>query len=147
MGNIIFSSWQEELVDNRKAEAADRKVPANVRIPSEFRPGENIKAFMGWDGIILLDDDVDIVDMCANYVEAVQSESCGKCFPCRIGTRIIADLLTKIATGEGKKEYLQRIRDLAVNIKEGAKCSIGKTGLIPILHALEHFPRAFTAAI
>src|SRR3990172_8693976 len=147
MGNIIFSSWQEEVVDNRAIAENNRKLPENVRIPSEFRPGERIKAFMGWDGIILLDEDVDIVEMCANYVEAVQSESCGKCFPCRIGTRIIGDWLNKIASGEGKAEYLQKIRDLAVNIRDGAKCSIGQTGLRPLLHALDHFPQAFAAAI
>jgi formate dehydrogenase beta subunit len=147
MANIIFSSWQEQLVDNRAVAESSRQLPGNVHIPSEFRPGERIKAFMGWDGIILLDEDVDIVEMCASYVEAVQSESCGKCFPCRIGTRIIADWLKKIAAGEGKTEYLQKIKDLAVSIRDGAKCSIGQTGLRPILHALDHFPQAFAAAI
>ena len=147
MANILFSSWQDELVDNRSIGQGNRKVPENVRIPSEFRPGEGIKAFMGWDGIILLDEDVDIVGMCASYVEAVQGESCGKCFPCRIGTRIIGDWLKKIAAGEGKDEYLQKIRDLAINIRDGAKCSIGQTGLRPILHALDYFPQAFAAAI
>jgi formate dehydrogenase beta subunit len=147
MANILFSSWQDELVDNRTIAKDSRKLPENVRIPSEFRPGECIKAFMGWDGIILLDEDVDIVEMSANYVEAVQGESCGKCFPCRIGTRIIGDWLKKIAAGEGKTEYLQKIRSLAINIRDGAKCSIGQTGLRPILHALDHFPEAFAKAI
>ena len=147
MANIIFSSWQNELVDNRSLAVDDRKLPGNVRLPSEFRPGEHIKAFMGWDGIILLADDVDIVEMSANYVEAVQGESCGKCFPCRVGTRIIGDWLKKITAGEGKTEYLQKIRDLATNIRDGAKCSIGQTGLRPILHALDYFPEAFAKAI
>ena len=91
MEDIIFSSWQGEVVDNRIAAEGERKEPANVKLPPELAPGERIKAFMGWDGIILCDDDVDIVDMCASYVEAVQKESCGKCFPCRVGTRIVGD--------------------------------------------------------
>ena len=147
MADIIFSSWQEELVDNRKATEQDRKKPGNVKLPPEFRPGEQIRAFMGWDGIILCDDDVDIVDMCAGYAEAVQKESCGKCFPCRVGTRVVSDWLKKIASGEGWEELLARIGELALQIREGSKCSIGQTGMNPILHALKYFPQAFADAI
>ncbi len=147
MADILFSSWQEELVDNRTIEAKDRKAPGNVKLPSEFRPGERIKAFMGWDGVILCDDDVDIVDMCSQYTETVQKESCGKCFPCRVGTRIVGDWLKRIASGEGKAEYPEKIRELAVQIRDGSKCSIGQTGLVPVIHALDHFPEAFASAI
>ncbi|MBN2438658.1 MAG: FAD-dependent oxidoreductase [Deltaproteobacteria bacterium] len=147
MGKIIFSSWQEELVDNRTAAKQDRRQPGNVSLPAEFRPGERIKAFMGWDGIVLYDESVDIVDMCARYAEAVQSESCGKCFPCRVGTRLVSDWLRKIASGEGRQEDIIRIRELACRIREGSKCSIGQTGMNPILHALKHFPQAFDDAV
>ncbi len=147
MANVIFSSWQDELIDNRKVEEKERKTPQNIVIPAEFSPGERISAFMGWDGIVLHDEEVDIVDMCAKYVEAVQGESCGKCFPCRVGTRIIGNWLKEIISGAGKAEHLQKIRALAVNIRDGALCSIGQTGLIPLLHALDHFPQAFTAVI
>lgn len=147
MANILFSSWQEELVDNRTVETKDRRLPGNVTLPSEFRPGERIKAFMGWDGVILCDDDVDIVGMCSQYIEAVQKESCGKCFPCRVGTRIVGDWLKKIASGEGKAEYPDKIRELATQIRDGSKCSIGQTGLVPIIHAIEHFPEVFSSAI
>ncbi len=147
MDKIIFSSWQEELVDNRTAAEQDRRQPANVKLPAEFRPGERIRAFMGWDGIVLCDEDVDIVDMCARYAEAVQSESCGKCFPCRVGTRLVSDWLKKIASGEGRQEDIARIGDLASRIREGSKCSIGQTGMNPILHALKYFPQAFADAV
>ena len=147
MGKIIFSSWQDDLVDNRTAAEQDRRQPANVKLPADFRPGERIKAFMGWDGIVLYDDDVDIVDMCARYAEAVQSESCGKCFPCRVGTRLVSGWLRKIASGEGREEDIPRIRDLARRIREGSKCSIGQTGVNPILHALAYFPQSFVEAI
>src|SRR4030042_1785869 len=134
MEDIIFSSWQDQLVDNRTAPEPDRKKPGNVRLPTEFRPGERIKAFMGWDGIILRDQDVDIVGMCAEYAEAVQRESCGKCFPCRVGTRLVADWLGKIASGEGREEHLARIASMAPLIREGSKCSIGQTGMNAVLH-------------
>ena len=146
MENIVFSSWQGELVDNRTAADGDRKKPGNVKLPPEFGPGERIKAFMGWDGIILCDDDVDIVDMCASYAEAVQESSCGKCFPCRVGSRIVGDWLRKIASGEGRQEDVSRIGELACQIREGSKCQIGQTGMKPILDALKHFPQAFADA-
>jgi formate dehydrogenase beta subunit len=147
MEQIIFSSWQEELVDHRAATEPDRRQPGNIKLPKEFRPGERIKAFMGWDGIVLCDDDVDIVDMCARYAEAVQSESCGKCFPCRVGTRVVSDGLKRIALGEGRQDDVARIGALALQIREGSKCSIGQTGMNPILHALKHFPKTFADAV
>ena len=146
MENIIFSSWQEELIDNRTVAEQDRRQPGNVKLPAEFRPGERIKAFMGWDGIVLCDPDVDIVEMSARYAEAVQSESCGKCFPCRVGTRLVSDWLGKIASGEGRAEDVTRIGELASRIREGSKCSIGQTGMKPVLHALKYFPQAFADA-
>ena len=147
MERIIFSSWQGEVVDNRAAAEQDRRAPGNVKLPKEFRPGEPIKAFMGWDGIVLCDGDVDIVDMCARYAEAVQSESCGKCFPCRVGTRVVSDFLKRIAAGEGSRDDIARIGDLALQIRDGSKCSIGQTGMNPILHALCHFSQAFADTV
>ena len=102
---------------------------------------------MGWDGIILRDADADIVGMCAEYAEAVQKESCGKCFPCRVGSRIVSDRLAKIAAGQGSQEDVKSIGALALQIREGSKCQIGQTGMIPLLDALKHFPHAFADAI
>ncbi|MBW6484614.1 MAG: FAD-dependent oxidoreductase [Syntrophobacterales bacterium] len=146
MADVIFSSWQDEVIDNRGV-AADAKASAKTKLLDEFSPGEPIKAFLGWDGIVIRDADVDIVGMCARYARAVQSESCGKCFPCRVGTGIISDMLKKIAAGEGTHADIDKIKELAPSIRDGSKCSIGQTGLIPILHALQYFPRAFAEAI
>ena len=66
-------------------------LPKRLTLPEEFDKGERIKAFMGWDGFAVMDGGVDVVDMCTRYVEAVQKESCGRCIPCRVGTRIILD--------------------------------------------------------
>ncbi len=147
MEEIVFSTWQGELVDNRAAAEGDRKQPGNVKLPPEFAPGERVRAFMGWDGIILRDADADIVGMCAEYAEAVQKESCGKCFPCRVGSRIVSARLAKIAAGEGSSQDVARIGELALQIREGSKCQIGQTGMVPILDALKYFPRAFDEAL
>jgi formate dehydrogenase beta subunit len=146
MADVMFSSWQDEVVDNRGV-ADDAKAPAKVKLLDEFRPGEPIKAFIGWDGIVLRDSDVDVVGLCARYAEAVQRESCGKCFPCRVGTKIVSDILNRIASGEGKQGDVETINELAPSIRDASKCSIGQTGLVPILHALKHFSRAFADAV
>jgi len=146
MADVIFSSWQDEVVDNREV-AADAKSPAKAKLLDEFCPGEPIKAFIGWDGIVVRDDDVDIVGLCAKYAQAVQSESCGKCFPCRVGTKIVSDILNRIASGEGRPDDIGKIKELAPSIRDGSKCSIGQTGMVPLLHALEHFSKAFADVI
>jgi formate dehydrogenase beta subunit len=146
MAGILFSVWQGEVVDNRGKSQDDYAVPLKLAIPEEFAH-ETIKAFMGWDGLVVRDPSVDVVDMCLRYVEAVQNESCGRCIPCRVGTRIILDVMNRIAEGRGDKADLGRIANLAAYIREGSKCQIGQTGLIPLLSALTHFREAFDRAV
>jgi formate dehydrogenase beta subunit len=147
MADIVFSSWQGEVIDNRGKAADQAAKPARLTLPDEFDKGEKIKAFMGWDGFAVMDGSVDVVDMCTRYVEAVQKESCGRCIPCRVGTRIILDTMSRINAGQGKKTDLDQIASLARYIKEGSKCQIGQTGLKPVLDALAFYKEAFERAV
>lgn len=147
MADIVFSSWQGEVVDNRGKAPGEAARPARLTLPDEFDKGEKIKAFMGWDGFAIMDGSVDIVDMCTRYVEAVQKESCGRCIPCRVGTRIILDTMNRINAGQGKKADLEQIATLARYIKEGSKCQIGQTGLKPVLDALVFYKEAFERSV
>ncbi|HVN24104.1 MAG TPA: FAD-dependent oxidoreductase [Syntrophorhabdales bacterium] len=147
MAGVLFSYWQGELVDNRGKSREEFSAPKRLRLPEEFAAGEPIKAFMGWDGIALFDEKVDIVDMCVKYVEAVQKESCGRCLPCRIGTKVILDRLKAISAGQGSKEDLGFIESLSSEIRQGSKCQIGQTGLVPLLHAMDHFSESFERCI
>jgi formate dehydrogenase beta subunit len=146
MADVIFSSWQGEIIDNRGKARESFEAP-KVKLPGEFEKGLPVKAFMGWDGIILCDENVDIVDMSVRYVEAVQKESCGRCVPCRIGSKVILDILKGIADGRGKKEDLARIPAIAAGIKDGSKCQIGQTGFVPLLQALSFFGPEFDRSI
>ena len=146
MADVIFSSWQGEIIDNRGKARESFEAP-KVKLPGEFEKGLPVKAFMGWDGIILCDENVDIVDMSVRYVEAVQKESCGRCVPCRIGSKVILDILKGIADGRGKKEDLARIPAIAAGIKDGSKCQIGQTGFVPLLQALSSFGPEFDRSI
>ena len=147
MADVIFSSWQGEIVDNRgKAKEAFAPL-AKTKLPAEFEKGLAVKAFMGWDGIILCDENVDIVDMAFRYAESVQKESCGRCLPCRIGSKVVWGLLKGMAAGVGKPGDLEKITEIALTIKEGSKCQIGQTGFVPVLQALEFFRPSFENAL
>jgi formate dehydrogenase beta subunit len=104
---ILFSSWQGEIVDNRGVKRA--KKPKAIALPEEFKPGEKIKAFFGWDGIVICDDSVDLIDMALNYAEAMLKESCGKCTPCGQGSRFMRGFLEKLAKGEATKDDLNAL--------------------------------------
>ena len=147
MAEVIFSSWQGEIVDNRGKAKENFAAVTTTKLPEELGTGLPVKAFMGWDGIILCGDDVDIIDMTSQYADAVQKESCGRCIPCRIGSKIVADILKKIAAGQGQPDDLEKIKTTASTIRDGAKCQIGQTGFIPVLDALRYFGPLFATAI
>ena len=147
MTDIIFSSWGGVITDNREMTEANRQAVPNLDLPPEFDKGKKIKAFVGWDGLAIRDPEVDIVDLIRAYLEAVQRESCGKCTPCRVGTRVMATLINRIAEGQGRMEDLERLRELGESILKSSKCNLGQTGPRPVLHAIDHFRDRFEEVI
>jgi formate dehydrogenase (NADP+) beta subunit len=143
---VLFSSWNDEVIDNRKVKPDEWKDAPSLKLPTEFDKENSITAFMGWSGIILLQD-AHMVDMCTRYMDEVQKESCGKCIPCRIGTAVMFNLLKKIASGTGEMNDLAQLETLGRTIVDTSKCYVGKTGPVPILHALRHFKEQFLEAI
>jgi formate dehydrogenase (NADP+) beta subunit len=147
MNDILFSSWGGKIVDNRgKAPASHTRIDA-FNLPEHFRQNEKIKALIGWDGIALRTDQVNIVDICRQYIESVHANSCGKCVPCRAGTRVIADILKKICQGKGRKEDILTLKTVSEIVSLTSKCGIGQTGPVALLHALEYFSDAFDHAL
>ena len=148
METIVFSSWGGTVIDNRGKAEAERVAAPWAKFPVEFRTGEPIRAFAGWDGLILIDESASPVALVRDYLEAVQEKaSCGECFPCRTGTRIMADILGRIADGEGRADDLETLRSLAADVRDGSKCQIGQTAPIPVLHLLDHFDAELRASI
>lgn len=139
--SIVFSNW-----------GAWRKLPEQIdssQFPVKMRTeGDgNIKAFMGWDGIVLLDKEVNIVDMCRAYIDKARQESCGECFPCRLGMKKIANILERICSGRGEESDPEQLEFLARLVKDTAKCGIGETAPRPLLDALRYFREQFEKAI
>jgi formate dehydrogenase beta subunit len=147
MTDILFSSWGGVIMDNRGRPEAERQAPSNLSLPLEFDKEKKIKAFIGWDGIAVRDPEVNMVDLIRAYLEAVQNESCGKCTPCRVGTRIMSTIVNRIADGQGKVEDLDQLKDLGEMIRKSSKCNLGQTGPKPVLDAIGHFEDQFSGAI
>ncbi len=147
MTDILFSSWGGVVTDNREKTEAERQAAAGLNLPLEFDKEKKVKAFFGWDGIALRDASANIVDMTRAYLEAVQKESCGKCTPCRVGTRIMATIVNRIADGQGEMTDLDRLRSMGEMILKSSKCNLGQTGPKPVLHAIDHFKSQFSEII
>jgi len=102
-----------------------------------------IRALMGWDGLIINDETVDIVDMAREFAARFRAESCGQCFPCRMGSEEIAAILERICDGQGVDADIVRLEDLAEYVHESARCDIGITSPLPILDALRNYCNKF----
>jgi len=147
MTEILFSSWGGVVIDNRGKSEAERKPVSTINLPLEFDKERKIKAFIGWDGIVIRDPEANIIDLIRAYLEAVQNESCGKCTPCRVGTRIMATIMNRIADGQGKPEDLDHLKHLGDAVQKSSKCNLGQTGPKPVLDAIDHFEDQFSGTI
>ena len=147
MTDILFSSWGGVVTDNRGKPEAERQPVSVLNLPLELDKEKKIKAFIGWDGVVIRDPEVNIVDLIRAYLEEVQKESCGKCTPCRVGTRVMTTILNRMADGQGKAEDLNQLKYLGEMIKNSSKCNLGQTGPKPLLDAIYHFEDQFSGAI
>jgi len=102
---------------------------------------------MGSGGMIVMDEDTCMVDIALYFLRFIEEESCGKCSPCRIGTRRMADILARIAAGEGDPADLERLEELAVTVAQGSLCGLGQTAPNPVLTTLRYFRDEYRAHI
>ena len=123
-------------------------IPAkSYDVPIDYESLKAIGSMMGSGGMIVLDEDNCMVDIAKFYLGFTVSESCGKCTPCRIGTRRMLEILEKISEGRGELEDLDKLEELAKYIQANALCGLGQTAPNPILSTLEHFRDEYEAHI
>jgi formate dehydrogenase beta subunit len=141
MTDIVFSSWGEQVVDNRGREASSFAAVEQVELPEFFKPGQPIRALAGWDGILLRDPEVDVVDLVKAYLEAVHkvSSACNKCNYCTTGFAEMLDVLKDVYNGEATDEDLEFFENSGKAVIESSKCNIGKMGPKPALHLARFF--------
>ena len=104
-------------------------------------------SMMGSGGAIVMDEDNCMVDVAKFYMEFIYDESCGKCSPCRIGTKRMLELLTKIVDGKAEMSDLDELEKLAANVRSNSLCALGQTAPNPILSTLAHFRDEYVAHI
>ncbi|MBN1958711.1 MAG: FAD-dependent oxidoreductase [Desulfuromonadales bacterium] len=146
MSQVAFSSWGRQVIDNRKGGDAEVEV-AKKKLPVTFDGEKQIAAFMGWDGLILNDPNIDVVAMAAEYAKRVQEDyCCAKCSPGKKGTRVMQDTLARIVAGEGEESDLETIENVA-ELLQNCKCTLCMTSAIPIVDTVKHFREDYLAYI
>jgi len=123
-------------------------VPAELYdTPIDYESLLEVGAMMGSGGLVVLDEDDCMVDIAQYFLSFTQNESCGKCTFCRVGTRLMLDILTKITTGKGVLKDLDELEYLASWTKKGSLCGLGKSAPNPILSTLKYFREEYIAHI
>ncbi len=140
MSKVLFSTWQGEFIDNRSMPKEEWK-ESSFKVPSTYEGDKNSKIFIGWNGLVVFDEGVDVVKAGAEYAAQYQiySEACGRCAPGRWGGRILYDLFDKIARGEGTQGDVDHLKEISNTMMLTSKCEIGRTVPIPLLNILEYF--------
>ena len=134
------------IPNGKKFKAAQTGGPSGGCIPAEhidtpidYEHLTALGSMMGSGGLIIMDEDTCMVDISKFYLNFTVDESCGKCTPCRIGTKRLLQYLDKITEGKGEMEDLQKIEDLANHMKSSSLCALGQSAPNPVLSTLHYF--------
>jgi len=119
----------------------------NMDTPIEYDTLVAIGSMMGSGGMIVVDEDNCMVDVARFFLDFTRDESCGKCTPCRIGTKRLLEILIKITEGKGTLEDLDKLEKLALEIKASALCGLGQTAPNPVLSTLKYFRDEYIAHV
>ena len=138
------------IPNGREFKAAQTGGPSGGCIPKEhldtpidYESLKEIGSMMGSGGLIVMDDTKCMVCLAKFYLEFTVSESCGKCTPCRIGTKRMLELLTKLCDGEGSELDIYKLEKLAINIKKASICGLGQSAPNPVISTLKYFREEF----
>jgi NADH:ubiquinone oxidoreductase subunit F (NADH-binding)/(2Fe-2S) ferredoxin/NAD-dependent dihydropyrimidine dehydrogenase PreA subunit len=110
-----------------------------IDLPIDYESLTKAGSMMGSGGMVIMDEDTCMVDIARYFLSFTQEESCGKCTPCREGTKIMLDILTRITEGRGTAQDLTLLEDMANAVKDSALCGLGKTAPNPVLTTLRYF--------
>ncbi len=107
--------------------------------PIDYESLDAAGSIMGSGGLIVMDEDTCVVDLARYFLDFTQKESCGKCSPCRVGSRHMVEILERITRGEGEPEDLPKLKALGETMKRGSLCGLGQTAPNPVLTTLRYF--------
>lgn len=142
------------IPDGKKFKAAQTGGPSGGCIPAEhldlkidYDTLTSIGSMMGSGGLIVMDEDNCMVDVAKFFLDFTVDESCGKCPPCRIGTKRMLEILERITDGKGQPGDIEKLIELGESIKAGALCGLGKTAPNPVLSTIKYFRDEYEAHI
>ncbi len=134
------------IKDNKEFKAVQMGGPSGGCIPSQlletpvdYDSINKTGAIMGSGGMVVMDETTCMVDMARFFLEFTRKESCGKCIYCRIGTKRMLEILTRICDGDGKDGDIELLEELGIKIKEGSLCGLGQTAPNPVLSTIRYF--------
>ena len=149
LGEVVYDIGGG-IRNNRHFKAAQMGGPSGGCIPREhlnvaldYESLAELGAIMGSGGLIVMDEDTCMVDVARFFIEFVQEESCGKCVPCRVGTRRMLEILERICTGQGEEGDIDRLIELGNFIKTSSLCGLGQTAPNPVLSTIRHFRQEY----
>ena len=123
-------------------------IPAeHLDVPIDYDNLKKIGSMMGSGGLIIMDEDTCMVDIAKFFLEFTVDESCGKCTPCRIGTRRMLEILEKITKGQATMEDLDKLEELCYHLQSSSLCALGQTAPNPVLSTLRYFRDEYVAHI
>jgi NADH-quinone oxidoreductase subunit F/NADP-reducing hydrogenase subunit HndC len=142
------------IPNKRKFKAAQTGGPsggaipaAHFDIPIDYEHLAEVGSIMGSGGLIVTDETTCMVDMAKFFISFTQKESCGKCVPCRLGTKKMLEILTEISKGQASMEDFELLQELAEDIKAGSLCGLGQTAPNPVLSTITYFKDEYEAHI
>ncbi len=153
LGEVIFEV-AGGIKDGKKFKAIQTGGPMGGCIPEhlletslDYEPLGALGSIMGSGGLVVMDEGTCMVDIARFFMDFIQDESCGKCVPCRIGTRRILEILNRICAGEGEEGDIERLEHLSNYILAGSLCGLGQGAPNPILTTIRHFRDEYEAHI
>jgi NADH-quinone oxidoreductase subunit F len=142
------------IPNNKRFKAVQLGGPSGGCIPEhlidtkvDYDSVNSTGAIMGSGGMVVMDEDTCMVDMAKFFLNFTQQESCGKCTFCRIGTKRMLEILTRITEGDGKEGDIEELEELSVQIKDGSLCGLGQTAPNPVLTTIKYFRDEYEAHI
>jgi len=123
-------------------------IPAeHLNVPMDYDQLKELGAMMGSGGLIVMDENTCMVDLARYFLDFIQDESCGKCTPCRVGTKRMLEILNRITRGQGQEGDIELLIDLGEQIRDSALCGLGQTAPNPVLSTLRYFRDEYEAHI
>lgn len=138
------------IAKGRKFKAVQTGGPSGGCIPEEFLDTpidyeslQKVGSIMGSGGLVVVDDKTSMVEFARYFINFSQNESCGKCVPCRVGTKRMLDILDKIVSGKGTESDLNLLWELGNTVKETSLCGLGQSAPNPVLSTLKYFRKEY----